>query len=260
MSRIYTYPQYYALGYRWNTDEECDFVEACLKRWYPRPASRMLDIGCGTGRHLLELAARGYDVVGIDPEPAMVAYAEDQALIRGLTATFARGSLQQFAVDEQFDTAWCFMDTFRFLLTDDEIIAHLRQVAAVLQPDGLYILDFWVPRAAGPPDETHAWEQRSETTHVRVEYLQYSESYDPATRTFDDELIFHVNEDGQQQIIRGGRTRTRRLLPDELAALVAQAGGWRLVGQFDGFNLQQPYTPQAQSWRMVTVLQSATHR
>ena len=259
MSLVYTYPHYYALAYRWNTDEECDFVEECVRRWHPS-ARRMLDIGCGAGRHLLELAARGYEVVGVDPSPEMVAYAQDQALVHSLSATVVRGSLQQLDVDGTFDAAWCFMDTFRFLLTDEDILAHLRRVRDVLRPDGVYLLDFWSPRTSGPPDETHEWEQRSETTRVRVTYRQYPASWDVASRTFEDELMFDVSDDGARHEICGGRTRTRYLCPDEFVSLVTRAGGWRLIGEFDGFDVQRPRTAQPQSWRMVTVLQATSHR
>ena len=260
MSRVYAHPQYYALAYRWNTDEECDFVEAGLQRWMPG-ARRVLDIGCGTGRHALELAARGYDVTGIDPEPAMIAYAREQADYRGLTARFEIGALDRLSADGPFDVAMCLMDTFRFVLADAAIMEHLQMVASRLAADGLYILDFWVPRTdALPPSERYDWEQRSETTHVRVDYAQYADSWDPASRTFEDELTFTVSDDGERSVIPGGRTRTRLLLPDELASLIRQAGGWRLLGQFDGFDLHRPRTSQAQSWRMVTVLQRLADR
>ena len=258
MSIVYSYPHYYALAYRWNTEEECDFVEACLQRWDVQPSTRLLDLGCGTGRHALELAARGYEVTGIDPTTEMIAYAREQAELRSLAATFNTGSLEQFTASGLYAAAFCFMDTFRFLLTDDAIIRHLQQVASCVQPGGMYLIDFWAPRAATlPPDETYEWEQRSETTHVRVQYAQYPASWDAASRTFDDELVLHVHEDGEERVIRGGRTRTRLLLPEEFTALVQRAGGWRLIGQFDGFDLQRPYRQPASSWRMVSILQKA---
>ena len=62
-SAVYRYPRYYAIGYQWNTEAECDFIEACLKAHgsaHLKPgAVRLLDIGCGAGRHLLTLAKRG---------------------------------------------------------------------------------------------------------------------------------------------------------------------------------------------------------
>lgn len=260
MSRVYAHPHYYALAYRWNTDEECDFIEECVRRWQPS-ARQVLDIGCGAGRHVLELAARDYDATGIDPEPAMIDYAREQAAYRGLTARFETGALENVSVDGPFDIALCLMDTFRFLLTDDAIIKHLRAVGERLTPGGIYILDFWVPRTdALPPAERYDWEQRSETTHVRVDYAQYADSWDPVSRTFEDELTFTVSDDGESSVIAGGRTRTRLLLPEELDALIAQAGGWQVLGHYDGFSLAKPRTSQPTSWRMVTVLQRAPAR
>lgn len=261
MSEVYRYPHYYALGYRWNTEEECDVLEACLARWHPGAARRVLDLGCGAGRHALELAARGYDVTGIDPSPAMVAYAREQAMYRGLDVTVHEGSLQQFEVTGPFDLAICLMDTFRFLLTDDEIIAHVQRVAAQVSPDGLYITDFWVPRdSTQPPAEHYEWEQRSETTQVRVEYAQYPDSFDPAARLFEDELTFHVIDDGVSQMIPGGRTRTRLLLAEEFAALVERARCFAVRGHYDGFDLARPRLQQPLSWRMVTILQRLAQR
>ena len=259
MSLVYAYPHYYALAYRWNTEEECDVIEDALRRWYPGTATRLVDLGCGAGRHALELAARGYAVTGVDPSPEMVAYAREQADWRSLAVTVQAGTLASFGAQGPFDAAVCVMDTFRFLLSDEAILGHLQCVADALVPGGLYLIDCWAPRGEPPPADRYEWEQASETTRVRVEYVQYPDSWDASSRTFDDELIFHVSEDGTHQEIRGGRTRTRWLLPEEFAALGAQAG-WRVIGQFDGFNLGKPRSAQHQSWRVVTVLQASGSR
>jgi len=281
MSLVYRYPHCYALAYRWHTREECHFLETCLRRYAharttnhaPRTPSvqtldglrrtpnaerrtrRILDLGCGAGRHVLELAARGYEVVGVDPEPAMLAYVREQAAQQRLTITATEGSLDDFRVEGNFDLAICLMDTLRFLLTDEVIVAHLRRVAACVAPGGLYITDFWIPRdERWRADEQFAWEQRDDGLRVGVEYLQHPDSLDRRSRTFEDELIFHVTEQGSAQTIRGGRTRTRLLLAEEFLALVHAAGGWEVRGQFAGFDLMQPYAQPAPSWRLVTVL------
>ena len=254
-SDVYRHPQYYAIGYRWNTEAECDFLEACLKRFGPPEAKRLLDIGCGAGRHLLTLAQRGYEMTGVDLSPEMIDFVQDTARQEGISMTAAVGDLRQLTVTGTFDAAYCFMDTFRFLLTNEEIIAHLRAVAGLLVPGGLYLTDFWVPnRWDQIGSEIHQWEQTERGTTVRVFYLQHPESADPVAQTFEDELVFEVVEDGQTQTIRGGRTRTRLLLPQEFRALVSASGVFETAGTYSGFDLSGPFERDTLSWRMISVL------
>ena len=254
-SQVYHYPRYYAIGYQWNTEAECDFIEACLKTHAPSHGGRMLDIGCGTGRHLLTLAERGYDVTGVDLRPEMIAYVQDEAAKADLQVDAAVDDLHHLRVKGPFDLAFCFMDTFRFLLTNDDIVAHLRTVAGLLAPGGLYLTDFWIPRQWDQiGNEIHQWEQTDGETTVRVFYLQHPDSVDPVTQTFEDELVFEVQEDGQTEEIRGGRTRTRLLLPMEFQALVDSSGAFDRLATHGEFDLAKPLDRDSLSWRMISVL------
>ena len=255
MSDVYRYPKYYALGYRWNTEAECDFIEACLKADGPPKAVRLLDIGCGAGRHMMRLAQHGFRVTGIDLSPEMVAYVQAEAATTRLPITASVDDLRRLSVAGTFDAAYCFMDTFRFLLTNEEILAHLKAVAARLAPGGLYLLDFWVPSEWDKlANEIHQWEQTEGETTVRVFYLQHPESVDPVTQTFEDELVFEVTERDRTQEIKGGRTRTRLLMPQEFAALVDGSGAFTLLGTYGEFDLDRPLSRESLSWRMISVL------
>jgi SAM-dependent methyltransferase len=254
-SAVYQHPQHYALGYRWNTEAECDFLEAGLKAHGPASPRRLLDIGCGAGRHVLALARRGYAMTGLDLSPEMIAFLNAQA--RGLTPAVAAivGDLRRLDVPGPFDAAYCFMDTFRFLLTNEEIVSHLQAVRDVLAPGGLYVTDFWVPRQWDQiGNEIHQWEQTQGATTVRVFYLQHPDSIDPVTQTFEDELVFEVQENGTRTQIRGGRTRTRLLLPQEFRALVEASGAFDTLGTYGDFDLGKPFAPVSLSWRMISVL------
>ncbi len=254
-SRVYDYPEYYALGYRWNTEAECDFIEACRATFGPGLKTRALDIGCGSGRHMAALATRRYEVAGIDLSPTMVDYVNAQAAASRLSMRAAVGDLRRLALTGTFDLAYCFMDTFRFLLTNEDIHAHLRAVAAHLAPGGLYLLDFWVPVQWDQiGNEFHQWEQTEGETTVRVFYLQHPESVDPVTQTFEDELVFEIRKGGASQEIRGGRTRTRLLMPQEFAALVDGSGAFELAGTYGDFDLAKPFRRDSLTWRMISVL------
>ena len=255
ISEVYRYPQYYAIGYRWNTDAECAFIEACLRAHGPSNAKRLLDIGCGAGRHLLQLARRQYDMTGIDVHPEMVEYVQEQARAADLRVNVFVEDLRHLTAPGPFDAAYCFMDTFRFLLTNQEILHHLRAVAERLAPGGLYLLDFWVPRQWDViGNEIHQWEQQEGKTTVRVFYLQYPDSIDPIAQTFNDELVFEVQEEEQTREIRGGPTRTRLLLPQEFRMAVEASGAFDLLSLHGEFDLSKSFDRESLSWRMISVL------
>ena len=254
-SAVYHHPRYYDIGYRWNTTAECDFIEACRAAFGPQLGRRALDVGCGAGRHLTVLATRGYRVTGVDASPEMVAYVQARARRAGLDLAAQVDDLRRLTVPGPFDLAYCFMDTFRFLLTNDEILAHLRAVAARLVPGGLYLVDFWVPSQWDQmANEIHQWEQTEGDTTVRVLYLQHPDTVDPITQTFEDELVFEVREGDRTTEIRGGPTRTRLIMPQEFAALVAGSGAFDLAATCGEFDLAKPFSRDSLSWRMISVL------
>ena len=255
-SEVYRYPHYYDLGYRWNTELECNFIQTCLKTYGPAQGKRILDIGCGSGRHLIELAQRGFQVTGVDLRPEMIAFVKEAAREANVKVAASVDDLRDLKVQGTFELAFCFMDTFRFLLTNEQIRAHLRTVANLLAPGGLYLTDFWVPRQWDQiGNEIHQWEQTEGETTVRVFYLQHPESIDPIQQTFDDELVFEVHEGDETKEIRGGPTKTRLILPQEFAALVESSGVFDLVSRYGEFDLTKPFDHTSLSWRMISVLQ-----
>lgn len=82
------------------------------------PGSQVLDIGCGYGRHAMELAARGYHVVGLDSSLPLLLRGADEAQRRGLTINFVHGDVRDMSFDAQFDGAYCLFSTFGYF--DDE--------------------------------------------------------------------------------------------------------------------------------------------
>ena len=252
---IFRYPRYCAIGYQWNTAAECDFLEQCLPKGASPSSTRVLDIGCGAGRHMLELARRGYAVTGFDVRPEMVEFVREAAAKAHLKVEVSVGDLHRVAVPGTFQLAICVMDTFRFLLTNDAIIRHLQQVGERLTPGGLYVTDFWIPmRWDQMANEVYQWEQEKDETKVRVFYLQHPESIDPVQQTFEDQLVFSIEEGEETQEIQGERTRTRLLMPQEFLALVEASGVFERVAMLSDFDAGKPLDASSDTWRMITVL------
>jgi glycine/sarcosine N-methyltransferase len=106
------------------------------------PVGRVLDAACGTGHHAIALAQRGYRVAGADLSAEMVALARQNAARTGATVEFAVAGLGELArvVGRGFDAVLCLGNSLPHLLTPNAIAAALADVAAVLNPGGLLVL------------------------------------------------------------------------------------------------------------------------
>ncbi len=113
---------YLEYGFTRGTIQEVDFLVSALGL---APGAPILDIGCGPGRHSLELARRGLQITGIDISPGFVEVARKQALAEGLTAEFRVADARRLDFSVEFAGAICLCEG-AFGLAGDEA-AH-RQV------------------------------------------------------------------------------------------------------------------------------------
>src|SRR5262249_36568691 len=82
------------------TEQEIGFLVDALEL---APGRRVLDVGCGPGRHALALSRRGIDVVGVDLSEDFVGLARDAAEAEGLSARFEVGDVRELAHEGDFD-------------------------------------------------------------------------------------------------------------------------------------------------------------
>src|SRR5262245_7276128 len=68
----YDYPEWFEIGFDDVTKQEADFFEAAYAKWCKFPVKTRLEPACGSGRVVVEMARRGYDVTGFDlSEPSI---------------------------------------------------------------------------------------------------------------------------------------------------------------------------------------------
>lgn len=135
-------PVYMDNSFTRHTESEIDFVLDVMK---PSPGSRILDVGCGTGRHSIELARRGYRVTGVDISAGMLARAEAAAEQAGVAAVWVKCDATRFHSAEPFDAAICLCEgAFALLGRNDDPHEHdlaiLRNVYGALRPGAHFTL------------------------------------------------------------------------------------------------------------------------
>ncbi len=116
---------------------ECDFIEQELLGDKTR---HILDVGCGTGRHAIELARRGYRVTGIDLSEAQLRRAREKAAEAGVDVDFQRYDARELPFDGEFDAAIMMCEGgFPLMETDEMNFAILQGVTKALRSPATFI-------------------------------------------------------------------------------------------------------------------------
>lgn len=121
------------------TQEQVEFLERVLNL---RPGSKILDLACGYGRHVIELACRGYAVTGLDINPFFLHEAEKETKFPGVNVELVRGDMRHVCFQEQtFDAVINMYTSFGYFKTQEEDQEVLNGVYGILRPGGKFVID-----------------------------------------------------------------------------------------------------------------------
>jgi SAM-dependent methyltransferase len=254
----YAAPEYYEIAFDMNRKQEVDFLVHCFRAYARRPVERVLDIACGTGPHLIRLAARGYAMTGLDLSPDNVRYLRGRVDKRGLEADLRVGDMTRFRLPGPVDAAICMQDSQGHLLSNEALLAHLRAVAASVRPGGLYIFDRYMTSSWTNPARSWSWSKRRGRLIVRASFSALHD-VNPVTQVFREKMVLEAVENGTRRVYRQTHT-SRMVFPQELRALVELAGGFEFVQWYFGFKPHQVLERSRHPLLMVVVLRRTGRR
>jgi len=220
---ITTQPFEYDLPRLEGTPGEVDRLEALLGI---EPPARILDVGCGPGRHALEFARRGYRVVGIDRTRGFISQARDAAEAANLDVDFIAADARDFRRPNSFDGALSLFTTVGYNEAEDDAVM-LRNVRISLAA-GRLVVDtinraLFAGQSRVESKKAVAGRTLTETSAVTADgrYLDTQWTIDS-----DDQ------DDGPSMF----RTRLRLYTAAELEAMLRDAGFTRcaVYGSLDG--------------------------
>ncbi|MFB9184439.1 class I SAM-dependent methyltransferase [Dactylosporangium sucinum] len=191
---------------------------------------RVLELGIGTGRIALPLAATGLSVHGIDLSRAMVARLKEKPGGSAISVTI--GDFAATRVDGSFSLAYLVFNTIMNLTTQEAQVACFRNVAAHLVPGGRFVIEVMMPdlRRLPPGQDVVPF-------HVSEHRWAYDQ-YDVATQFMSSNYVEVVNGRGGFRSIP-----FRYVWPAELD-LMAQLAGLRLAHRWADW-AREPFTSES---------------
>jgi SAM-dependent methyltransferase len=133
--------------------KQVDFIEKSLGL---APGAVVLDLCCGQGQQAVELAARGYGVVGYDLSVFQLALAAENAQARQLKINFLQGDAREMAFDQMFDGLLCWDTSFGYFEEEKNHNVAERMFRA-LRPGGVLLLDMLNRDFAAVESPNHVW-------------------------------------------------------------------------------------------------------
>jgi SAM-dependent methyltransferase len=119
--------------------QDARMVLAAARRYARRPLHSLLDVACGSGRHL-EFFARKYVATGLDASPDMLA----RARRRAPGATLLRGRMESFRLGRRFDIVTCLFSSIGYTRSVGTLRRTLRNLARHTEPGGVVLVEPWL--------------------------------------------------------------------------------------------------------------------
>jgi len=122
-------------------DEAVAEAEAVVGLLSLRAGARLLDLGCGWGRHAVELAGMGFRVTGVDLSDVLLKAADEGAAARGVEVEWVRSDLRELNLDTRFDAVISLFSSMGYFPSDAEDLQVLERVRSALAPDGRLLIE-----------------------------------------------------------------------------------------------------------------------
>lgn len=202
-----------------NDEEARRQVDFLVDKLDVLPSCEVLDLGCGDGRHSLELTRRGFRVTGLDLSEELLERARRRTAEEGLDIDFIQGDMRDPPAERAYDLVVNFFTSFGYFREDAENARVLDAISRSLRPGGRFLMDYlnreYVIATLVPSDrrtvEGMEVEQRRWITgdpsaagaHVRIN-KQVRIREDGAERSYDESVRMYTLEELEALMERTG--------------------------------------------------------
>lgn len=117
-------------------------VDTLLKR-YGSNIRKIINYGCGTGRHDIELSKLGYDCIGIDMSSLMIDIAKENSKGMNANIDFSVADIRTYEPKEKYDAVISLFHVMSYQNSNDDILSAFQSARKALDDGGLFLFDLW---------------------------------------------------------------------------------------------------------------------
>ncbi|NLY11961.1 MAG: class I SAM-dependent methyltransferase [Firmicutes bacterium] len=252
MRSLYNHPKYYDLAFSYrNITSEVDTIEKCIKIYSKVPVQTVLELGCGSCPHMLEIVKRGYTYVGIDINPRMIQYSLEKAYNHQDKVKLVQASMVDFELDHQVDFV-CTMLGSLYVQNTEQLISHFHSVSKILKSGGLYFLD-WCVDFSPLTDVSDYWTTEDSLLNIFTEVNYRLRLHNIVEQLYTETVDVKVTENGRVRKFRESHLR-RAIYPQEFVLASTKLSPFELVGWWNNWNLNKPLTGKERNVRPMILL------
>ncbi len=207
-----------------------NYIDEILRRLDYAPRT-VLDVACGTGSVSEILAARGFDVTGVDIAPDMIEVAKKKALCTESDVEYHVSDAAEMDLGRQFDLAISLFDSLNYITDEDQLRRAVKRVGEHVKQGGLFIFDVNTEYALA-----HGF--FNQTNLASYPKYVWTSSYDHATRICTVKMVFEVEDDGERRQFHETHVQKGYTLA-ELDGMLWDAG-FETVERFHAYKFKQP--------------------
>ena len=246
MSAFNAYSKYYDLLYKdKDYSGEAEYIHNLIQKYAPG-AKSILNLGCGTGRHDIFLAEKGYTITGVDISEDMISIARTNLSTTTNSANKTNSTCPTFLCDDirtvrlysKFDAVISLFHVMSYQTTDSDLQETFTTARAHLNPDGLFIFDCWYGPAV-LSDRPQVRIKRMENDEIEV--TRIAEPFIHANSnivTVNYEILIRDKEKDSMEIIKETH-RMRYLFYPELKFML-KAAAFAIVDSLKWMTFKRP--------------------
>lgn len=220
-----------------------DFIERCFDRFLASRPELVLDLACGTGRMTVELAGRGYNMIGVDGSEEMLAVAFERTLSEDGEASLERRpmyllqDMRRFELYGTVGAVVCCLDSLNYLTGDGDLAECFRTVHNYLDPDGVFLFDMNTPYKFETVYGNNAYILEDTVDGAGV-YCGWQNAYNEESKICDFYLTLFEERDGGYA--REDEEQHERCYTREQIVSTLEVSGFELLGIFRDYDFSQP--------------------